>query len=871
MRKLIQILIIASLLAILVSTSYATSSIENVEKVTLPNGLTLVLDEQPSRDLISLCLFVDGGGRIESEDVSGISHFIEHLIFRGPSKNSTELELRQKFRIWGEFEGYTSDDLTCYGFTVRPDDFDDSLDAFVDGVMNLTIPQSVIDKERTVITSEINQRIDMPLIKMYDLFDRTAFKFHSYGNTIIGPEELIQSLDSDVIREYYKTHYTPDHFVIGITGNFEKDKMVSRMQGAFDSYSSSNIDFERGITEPPQKETRHAIEKADVNAMHLLAGWRIPPAKSDDIPGLEVLSGILGGSEDSRLYKALKTDRNLVDEIYCFADSHHDENFLYVYAIGDPLNQDEIISVINGEVEKLKQTPPDKEELQIVKTRITNDYSFNLQTFWDIASYLAQWELYGDLEQGQNYVRMVDEISPEIVSSLAEKYLISENMTWVTVVPSDTEQRLEESKAEQFQLQTIDLKPGETADFNLRNSAKAIYKYDTSSDIVGISILAGLGQVMENDNNRGIGEFTSRMLLKGCGDLNSEEFRKRMEEIGCRITSASSRDFINISMEVHKDKIDDALDLFGDVVFKPRFDESEIEIVREEIISAIERKVDDPFGYVNDGFFGEIYGKTPYAIPLEGTSKTIKAITSDDLKKFHELAFSPKFQVVGASGNIDSAQLMMLLDKHLGKFTGQGGEVSSEFSYPVRLIPQPRADETILKMPRSQVSFNMGMIGVSANDPDYPAVKLLVQVLGLRLFDKYVYELGWAYRMWFYMPTRQAPAPFMFEMGVASDKFDEARQGLIEAMKDITMNPVSDDELAKTKKYVLQSFYLGMQKNADTAYNLAFYEKTGLGYKYVFEIEDKINGIKSEDLLRVAKKYFNPETLILFATIPESD
>lgn len=871
MKKSIQFLIIAVLLAILVSSSYATSSIENAQKVILPNGLTLTLDEQSSRDVISLCLFVDGGGRIESQDVSGISHFIEHLIFRGPSENSEELELRRKFRIWGEFEGYTSDDLTCYGFTVRPDDFDEALDAFIDGVMNLTIPQSVIDKERTVITSEINQRIDMPVIKMYDLFDRTAFKFHSYGNTIIGPEELIRSLDSDVIREYYKTHYTPDHFVIGITGNFDKVKMLSRMQGAFDAYSSSSTDFERGIIEPPQKETRHAVEKADVNEMHLLAGWRIPPAKSDDIPGLEVLSGILGGSEDSRLYKALKIDRNLSHEIYCFADTHHDENFLYVYSIADPLNQDEIIPVVLDEVEKLKNTPPDKAELQTVKTRIHNDYSFNLQTYWDIANYLAQWELYGDLEQGQNYVQMVDAITPDDISSLATKYLVPENMTWVAVVPSDTDQRVEESKAAQFEQKVIDLKPGEMADFNLRNSAKAIFKYDTSSDIVGISILAGLGQVMENDNNRGIGEFTSGILLKGCGDLNAEEFRKRMEEIGCRITSSANRDFINISMEVSRDKIDDALDLFGDVVFKPRFDESEIEIVREEIISAIERKVDDPFGYVNDGFFKEVYGKTPYAMPLEGTLDTIKEITSDDLKKFHELAFAPKFQVIGVCGNIDSPKIMMLLDKHLGKFTGQAGEMSSDFSYPVRLIPQPRSDKTILKMPRSQVSFNMGMIGVSANDPDYPAMKLLVQVLGLRVFDKYVYELGWAYRMWFYMSTRQAPSPCMFEMGVASDKFIEAREGLVDAMKDVMVNPVSDDELAKTKKYILQSFFLGMQKNADTAYNLAFYEKTGLGYKYVFEIEDKINAIKPEDLLRVAKKYFNPDTLILFATIPESD
>ena len=381
-----------------------------VDKYVLSNGMSLILKEEPSRELISLCAFVDGASRIESPDVSGVSHFIEHLVFRGPTSKLSELELRKKFRIWGEFEGFTSDDVTCYGFTVRPDDFDEALGAYVDGLMNLTIPESVIEKERTVVCQEIHQRGDTPYVKIYDLFNSTALKAHSYKNPVIGYEDTIKGMPSDAIRNYYHEHYTPDHIVMAVVGDFSNKDMMADIENAFAPYKPSGASFERGIVEPPQDSEKSVVEEADVNSMHLLMGYRIPPAKEKTTPILDVLAEILGGNEDSRLYRRLVKDSSIADEIYCFAGTMHDEGFFQFYVMAKPENRDEIRTVILDEIRKISTEPPSTDELNRAKRRIENNYYFDHQTFWEQALNFVSWEVYGNLELGLKWVEAVNAI-----------------------------------------------------------------------------------------------------------------------------------------------------------------------------------------------------------------------------------------------------------------------------------------------------------------------------------------------------------------------------------------------------------------------------------------------------------------------------
>ncbi|MBU1024052.1 insulinase family protein, partial [bacterium] len=684
----------------------------------------------------------------------------------------------------------------------------------------LTIPETVIEKERSVVTKEIHQRGDIPDVRIWELFYATALKVHSYHNPVIGYEETIEGIESDTFRVYYREHYTPDQFVIAISGDFDSETVMSRLAGAFSAYSSTGKDFERGIQDPPQIKIHSATDKADVNSMHFMMGWRIPPAKEPTSPGLEILAEVLGGGDDSRLYKALKTS-GIVDEISCFTDFNHDESFFIVYALAPEDNLEDIKGISLKIISGIIENPPTDEEFKRAKQRIGNNHAFSLQTYWELSQHLARWEILGNLEQGISWIDLINASEKDEIPDLYSKYIKLDNYTWVALLPDHkTYPKIADAPFES-KTPVKDVLPGDVISTQFNNGAKLIFKYDTASDIVGISVLAGLGQVMEIPENRGIGEFTARMLLKGCADLDSTEFRKKTEELGLRITSSGARDFLNLSFEIRKDRLRDGLEILSKVLFNPTFDESEMKLVRDEITSEIKRRKDSPFNLVNDEFFSMIYGETPYGLPVEGTEETIAQISRDDLINFHSLAFTPKNLTISIVGDLEYSSWQPTFNKFLGRlFHSVRTDETMNFDYPIDKISPTMYQSKTLDLPRAQISFNMGSIALAADNPDYPALKMLVRILGLRLFDKYVYELGWSYRMWFYMPTWRGPSPLMFEMGVAQDKFSEAKSGLIDAMKEITAETVSDEEFGNSLNYILQSFHLGMQKNIDMAYNL---------------------------------------------------
>jgi zinc protease len=867
------IILVFILLVILLQTSVTKADI-SYEKHILPNGLTLLLDEKHEKQIISACLFVDGGLRTENPDVYGISHFIEHLVFRGPTENLEELELRRNFRQWGDFSGYTSDDLTCYGFTVRPEDFDTALDEFVDGVMNLTIPLSVIEKEKSVVTREIHQRRDIPGIRIWELFSNTALETHSYAHPVIGYEKVIENLNEDVVRTWYKEHYAPDQLVLAVTGDFESQKMLSRIEGAFAAFQPVNKDFERGFIDPFQAKALSKIEESDVDTIHMMLGWRVPPIADNTSPALEVLAEILGGNKDSRLSKSLKTEKKLVDEINSFTWLRKDIGFLIVYVKTTEPRIDDIKTAILEEIKNLSQNPPTDSEISMAKKRIENGHSFSLQTYENIAQYIAKWELMGNPDLGQNWLEYLNQTDTDALINLTNQYLQPDKLTCAALIPAKEKSAKQETISEdRIQSSTpLEFNRGEAVSWKLSNGTKVIYESDQSSDIVGIVILAGYGQLLENAGKEGINYLLADMLKCGCGDLDAESFRKKVEDLGCNLNVTADRDYINITMEIHRDRFIEGIELLSSMIFEPLFDPDEFDTVKSDTLAGIERKRESSFEYVNDLFFKSIYGDTPYGYPVEGIKDSIESITIQDVAEFHKVALSPQYLVVSVVGNPAVDNPAVVLDRNLGRLMKNAVQMEEiSIDYPVGRIPVPRQGADIRKLPRSQVSFNMGFTGISATDPDYPALRMLVRLLGLRVFDKYVYELGWSYRMWLYMPTRRGPSPVMYEMGVDEVNYENAKQGLIDAMNDVINQPIPDDEVKKVCNYMIQSFTLGMQKNSEIAFNLAFYEKIGIGYEHVQNYEEVYSSITSADLGRVARKYFYPDKMRLSAIIPASE
>src|SRR6266850_7520364 len=287
-----------------------------VHQEILPNGLRVVLVEDHSKPLVGVCIFVKGGSRTEPPGLSGLSHYYEHLIFRGGSTKQAELEFRREMqRIGEESGGYTTNDYTCYGFTSPSQNLDEALWRSVDAWMNLKLTQAKVARERQVVMEEYNQGEDRPDYKVYYQIERLMFRDHPYKRDTIGLKEVIQGASLATFRTFYAERYVPNQMVLSAVGDFDAKQMLAKLERAFGPYRRGRDSFEQGLVEGPQTAFRMGAESMKTPSTRTYIGFHTPPQSDPDAPALTVLASLLGKGTSSRLYRALKEKENLVTSV----------------------------------------------------------------------------------------------------------------------------------------------------------------------------------------------------------------------------------------------------------------------------------------------------------------------------------------------------------------------------------------------------------------------------------------------------------------------------------------------------------------------------------------------------------------------------
>jgi zinc protease len=261
-----------------------------VHQEVLSNGLTILLQEDHAKPLVGVCIFVKGGSRTETPALAGLSHYYEHLIFRGGSVKQGELQFRKEMqRIGQESGGYTTNDWTCYGFTTPTQNLDEALWRSVDAWMGLKLTQAKVDKERQVVMEEYNQGEDRPDYKVYYQIERLMFRDHPYKRDTIGLKEAILHSSLATFRTFYEERYVPNQFILAAVGDFDTKTMRDKVAKAFAPYRRGKDDFELGAVEKPQTEFRMGVETVKTPSTWTILGFHVPPHASPDTPALTVL------------------------------------------------------------------------------------------------------------------------------------------------------------------------------------------------------------------------------------------------------------------------------------------------------------------------------------------------------------------------------------------------------------------------------------------------------------------------------------------------------------------------------------------------------------------------------------------------------
>lgn len=406
-----------------------------IQKVTLENGVHILTEDLTHVRSVVLGIWVGVGSRDETPDVAGLSHFIEHLMFKG-TENRTAKQIAEALdAVGGQLNAFTTKEYTCYYARVLDEHFDLAVDVLTDMLFGSRFEPNDIDRERNVILEEIKMYEDAPDELVHDIFATTIWQGHPLGRPIIGTADVIEGVSRDTILTYYKRHYTPAKMVVAVAGSINHEQVVEKLRAVFDKIGGENVPR---VFTPPQPRTEVTCRNKDTEQVHLCIGAPGLPLDHERIYVFQLLNTILGGGLSSRLFQEIREQRGLVYSVYSYHSSYHDGGLFCVYAGLSKHNVEPAMELILKELKDIRTDGVKEDELRRAKDQLKGNLLLSMESVNTRMSRLAKSQMYlGKVVPPEDVVERVNRVTHNDIIELARQMLSTDKFSMATVGPWD--------------------------------------------------------------------------------------------------------------------------------------------------------------------------------------------------------------------------------------------------------------------------------------------------------------------------------------------------------------------------------------------------------------------------------------------------
>jgi predicted Zn-dependent peptidase len=400
---------------------------DRIEKTLLSNGVRILSQRMPHVQSVSMGVWVNIGSRDETNAENGLSHFIEHMMFKGTQKRSA-FEIAKAFdAIGGYTNAFTSMENTCYHAKVMANHLETMSEILTDIFLNSLFDETEIEKERPVIFQEIGMLEDTPDEYVHQLAARSFWGDNPLGRSILGTHDNILQFDSKNIRSFFERLYQPDRIVVTAVGNIEHDRLVDLARPAFEAIQTGNPIPARGI---PQGHFNVGIHPKDLEQAHICLNSRGLSTTDPRRYVLSLMNTILGGNMSSRLFQQIREQRGLAYSVYSFVSSFVDTGMSGAYAGVDPVHAFETVDLILNTLQSLKDSPVTEDELQHAKEFTKGNLLMASESNENQMARLAQGEFhFGRYTPLKEILDEIDRVTPADIRMLAEELFQKNQMT----------------------------------------------------------------------------------------------------------------------------------------------------------------------------------------------------------------------------------------------------------------------------------------------------------------------------------------------------------------------------------------------------------------------------------------------------------
>ena len=344
----------------------------------LNNGIRVVMEEIPYVNSASIGIIIDNGSINETNNIQGISHFIEHMLFKGTKKRTAREMAEEIDNIGGQLNAFTGKESTCYYAKVLSNHLDIAIDVLSDMILNSVFSIEDIEKEKSVITEEINMYLDTPEEISNDLLNEIMFNETSLAHPIIGTENSVNKLTREQMIEYYYEHYRPENMVISIAGKIDVKESIKILNEYFGEFNPPTVKKTQINNIYKFSNIIKGVDK-DTEQLHLTIGMNGVHVTSDKIEPLLVLNNIFGGSISSRLFQKVREDLGIAYNIESFLSSYRDVGQFGIYTGLHPNQLMRTVNIIEEELEDIRKNLISKEELNKSKEQLKGSYVLDME------------------------------------------------------------------------------------------------------------------------------------------------------------------------------------------------------------------------------------------------------------------------------------------------------------------------------------------------------------------------------------------------------------------------------------------------------------------------------------------------------------
>ncbi len=389
-----------------------------ISQVTLSNGVRMVMEEMPGLSSVTMGIWVKTGSVDEENKYSGISHFAEHMMFKGTHKRSAAEISEQTDRIGAEVNAYTGKEATCYYVKATTEHFFEAADVICDILEDSVFPKDELDRERCVILEELKAGEDSPEDVAHDNFEKEIFKGTALEKSVIGTRTTLACITRPVMRKFVDEMYTRDSILISIAGNFDPDEVCSF--------------FEKRLTEMPasrpERKPRSAVYTPglksavrDIRQCHICLGTKCVGLKDERTYAFRILSGIMGGSMSSRLFRRIREELGLCYTIYSSLGTFSGDGYFEIYTGVSPENAGNAILAIKDELRRLRDEPVPEKELASVREQFKSSYIFSEENSSSrMTTNGRNALLLGEVPGMEEVIRRYESVTPEDIGQAKE-------------------------------------------------------------------------------------------------------------------------------------------------------------------------------------------------------------------------------------------------------------------------------------------------------------------------------------------------------------------------------------------------------------------------------------------------------------------